>query len=266
VLLKRVLSAVIGIPLLLLLIYQGKSLFLGLMLLLTFIGLFELRQMLGRMKLHFPLPLFYGSGLAFPLLAYFSPVKMTQGWSFALLTLVLLLHLIALLAYYPRYGWGEIAASFMGSAYLGVLLSYLISIRRLTADGFLLILLVLLLTWACDIGAYCCGRLWGKHPLWPAVSPKKTWEGAIGGVLLTVAAALVCRLIWQSFPLYFMMLLGVALSLSVQLGDLVESAVKRQAGVKDSGHIIPGHGGVLDRFDSLLFSAPAAYLLMIFFL
>jgi phosphatidate cytidylyltransferase len=110
--------------------------------------------------------------------------------------------------------------------------------------------------WTCDTFAYASGRLFGKHKLAPQISPKKTWEGAIGGTIFTVA--LVVWLGPWAFHtgLVANILLGVLLSISGQTGDLLESAIKRWSGTKDSSHFFPGHGGVLDRLDSLFLAGP----------
>jgi phosphatidate cytidylyltransferase len=136
------------------------------------------------------------------------------------------------------------------------------------AAGGLLLLLPILLTWASDIGAYAVGRTLGKHKLIPSVSPGKTVEGAMGALVTSVLVAwLYVRFILSpatqlGFTPWGVVLFGLIVSVAAQIGDLAESLLKREAGVKDSSRIIPGHGGVLDRFDSLLFVLPVAYVLL----
>jgi phosphatidate cytidylyltransferase len=131
----------------------------------------------------------------------------------------------------------------------------------------LLLLLPLLLTWASDIGAYFVGRAFGKRKLMPSVSPGKTVAGAVGGLLATMLVGwLYARFVLTpSTQLAFVrggiLVFAILVSIAAQIGDLAESLLKREAGVKDSSHIIPGHGGILDRFDSLLFVLPVAYVL-----
>jgi phosphatidate cytidylyltransferase len=127
--------------------------------------------------------------------------------------------------------------------------SVLVRIDR--ADGFVALMLVLLVVWVTDIGGYVAGRGIGGPKLWPKVSPGKTWAGAIGGFVasLMVAAGFAAFGLGKTAPL---LLLGAVLSIASQLGDLFESAVKRRFGVKDSSHIIPGHGGLLDRLDGFI--------------
>jgi len=146
-----------------------------------------------------------------------------------------------------------------GILYVGFTLSTVASTRLLPA-GERFVLFLALVTWAADTGAYYAGTLWGKHLLAPSVSPKKTVEGLAGGVALAVGAALLAHA-WfvPQLSLLDTLVLGMLLTGSGLLGDLWESAIKRRVGVKDSGSILPGHGGMLDRIDSLLFTAPTFY-------
>lgn len=147
----------------------------------------------------------------------------------------------------------------MGVLYVGLSLGYLL-LTRAQPDGALLIFFVVLVTWAGDTGAYLAGKSMGRHALAPIVSPKKTYEGLAGGLALACLAALLARA-WflPRFSLVDCLALGVLLTLAGLIGDLAESAMKRSTGVKDSGALIPGHGGMLDRLDSLLFTGPAFY-------
>ncbi len=266
-LLKRILSAVIGIPIIIYLVYEGRLLFLSGVIFLTVTGLFELRRILLRMNLKISPFLLYGSGMVFPLLAYFSSIEKYHGVFYIGLTLILLIHLIILMITFPKYSVGDLASSYLGSCYIGILLSYIILIRKMVPYGFQYVLIVLILTWACDIGAYFSGRLLGRQPLWPRLSPHKTLEGSIGGLILCIGSAILLQTRYpRLFSLFDALILGILIGSVVQIGDLVESAFKRLGKVKNSGDLIPGHGGILDRFDSLLFSAPAAYFYLKFFL
>ena len=121
---------------------------------------------------------------------------------------------------------------------------------------------VFVVVWSTDIGAYMIGRKIGKHKLWPVISPNKTWEGSIGAVVCALICSAIYMAILGSLGINFgvseltMIILAFFLSIVGQMGDLVESAYKRFYGVKDSGKILPGHGGILDRFDSMLFVLP----------
>lgn len=127
--------------------------------------------------------------------------------------------------------------------------------RILTGAGRGYVFLLLLLIWAADIGAYFAGRAFGRHPLAPLVSPKKTWEGALGGFVASFAVAAVAIYALPLPPAAFVLLTAGTVAVSI-VGDLTESLFKRGAGLKDSGSILPGHGGVLDRIDSLTAAAP----------
>lgn len=166
-----------------------------------------------------------------------------------------------------------VASTVLGVLYVAVPLSYAYALRAFdyavgTAAGTAVVLLPVLGTWASDIGAYFAGRLFGRRKLIPSVSPGKTVAGAVGALVVTaVVATLYTRYVLVPYAqLGFgpgrALGFGLAVSVAAQLGDLVESMLKREAGVKDSSHLIPGHGGVLDRVDSLLFVLPLSYLLL----
>lgn len=158
-----------------------------------------------------------------------------------------------------KTGLMDTAVVTFGVLYVAWLLGHLILIRSLQ-EGIFLVFLVFLVTWANDTGAYLVGAPLGRTPLAPRISPKKTWEGVIGGTVASVAAAFACRA-WflESLTAVDALVIGVVISVTAPLGDLCESLLKRSAGIKDSGSIVPGHGGILDRVDSLIFTAPAIY-------
>ena len=167
----------------------------------------------------------------------------------------------------------SVAVTLLGVLYVGVPISYGYALRYFDwavgrAAGAAVLLLPVLCTWASDIGAYAAGRLIGGRKLIPSVSPGKTISGSVGGLVASAALAaaygpLVLRPVAQlGFAPGLALAFGVVVSVAAQLGDLVESLLKRDAGVKDSSQLIPGHGGVLDRMDSLLFVLPVSYLLL----
>jgi phosphatidate cytidylyltransferase len=170
---------------------------------------------------------------------------------------ILLAHLAA--GRERKTGLQDSAVLAFGVLYVAWLLSHLISIRQLH-EGIFLVFFLFAVTWANDIAAYYSGTLWGRHHMAPVISPKKTWEGAFGGLIGSLAAACVCRA-WflPSLSLRDALMVGFLLGVAAPLGDLCESMLKRSAGVKDSGALIPGHGGLLDRIDSLIFTTPAFY-------
>jgi phosphatidate cytidylyltransferase len=151
-----------------------------------------------------------------------------------------------------------------GILYLGWMLGHYVALRQLD-HGRELVILAVFTTFACDTSAFFVGRAWGRHHMAPTISPHKTWEGAIGGFVGAVAAALALRSLLSlgdwSLPLTYAeaIAVGCLIGFAAQLGDLLESLLKRRAGVKDSGNLIPGHGGVLDRIDSLVFTGVIVY-------
>ena len=151
-----------------------------------------------------------------------------------------------------------------GILYMGWMLGYYVALREVD-QGKGWVIFVFLSTFACDTAAFFIGSAWGRRPLAPTISPGKTWEGAIGGFLAALAAALILYTLLDvaglSLPISSAqtILLGCFIGLLAQLGDLLESLLKRRAGVKDSGSLIPGHGGILDRIDSLVFTGVIVY-------
>lgn len=157
----------------------------------------------------------------------------------------------------PQGSWHDAGATAFAFAYLALPLSLLILLGQF---GFSYVLGALAITWASDAVAYIIGSLIGRHKLAPAVSPSKSVEGSVAGLLAAVLVGYLWSLIFKRPPLPGLVL-GLLSGLACQAGDLFESCLKRDAGVKDSGSLIPGHGGVLDRFDSLFFVVPAFYAL-----
>ena len=184
-----------------------------------------------------------------------------------------LILMIALLAVYvlrfPVYHFRQVAAGFFGFFYVAVMLSYVYQIRVLEAGGVYVVLLFLA-SWGNDTLAYCAGRLFGKHKMSPILSPKKTIEGAVGGVLGAGLLGFLYSLIANQFVLteinlglVFAMVCVVGALIAI-IGDLAASAIKRNYDIKDYGTLIPGHGGILDRFDSVIFIAPIIYYFLIY--
>lgn len=151
-----------------------------------------------------------------------------------------------------------------GAVYIGFLASYLVGVRELSEGGGWLVILTAV-TAGSDTGAYWCGSTWGRRKLCPGISPKKTVEGALGGLVCGVAAAMVLSgLLLQEVNWFFILAAAVLVTGVGILGDLTESIIKRGTGTKDSGKLLAGHGGVLDRIDSMLLSAPVFYYLLLF--
>ncbi len=152
----------------------------------------------------------------------------------------------------------EITKSFFIIAYVFLPILYCIQIATVFPR---LILFIFILIWSSDSFAYVVGRFFGKRPLAPILSPKKTIEGFIGGILGTISVAIIANYYWNLLPLHIGVSLALGVSIAAPLGDLLASAIKREADVKDSGVFLPGHGGALDRLDSFITAAPLAIII-----
>ncbi len=193
-------------------------------------------------------------------------------WVLGILILILLLGCFVLT--FPKYNIKQILITFFGLFYVTVMISFIYRTRCLESGG-ILVLLIFLSSWGCDTCAYCVGMLTGKtignHQMTPKLSPKKSIEGGIGGIagaalLGAVCAAAVSAVTGVNHPMpEYALICGVG-AVIAQIGDLAASAIKRDYGLKDYGHIIPGHGGILDRFDSVIFTAPVIYYLALILL
>ncbi|AKT38373.1 phosphatidate cytidylyltransferase [Chondromyces crocatus] len=265
-LIQRLFAAAIAIPLLLALLYLGPpwgwAVFLAVA---TSVGALELFGMTHPEDRPSQV-----SGLAMTLVVY----GVLWRWGTdprALLVLLLSLPIAGMLLTLARLGdinsaALRVAAATFGPLYLGGGMAALALLRRDAGDdgpGF--VVLALTLSWFSDTGAYFAGRFLGKHKLYEAVSPKKTIEGAIGGLVFAVLGALVGHFLYlRSLPALDAIVLGVVAGALGQAGDLGESLLKRSVNVKDSGGIIPGHGGILDRVDALLVTATLTYFYILF--
>lgn len=165
---------------------------------------------------------------------------------------------------YPKYQADQVMASFFGLVYVAVMLSFILLTRNLE-NGEILVWLIFFCSWGCDTCAYCVGMLIGKHKMAPILSPKKSVEGAVGGVVGAAALGAIYGAATHSPVLEYALICGVGALISM-VGDLAASGVKRNRNIKDYGKLIPGHGGILDRFDSVIFTAPVIYYLSKFIL
>jgi len=224
------------------------------------IGLYEFFTMLENKGIKIYKYVGIGIGTIIPL-SIILRFESTKGWE--LLFMVLVLLFLILMQFKRRNNSGvivDISTTLFGILYVSWFLSFLIKIRQLPMGAGLL-LAVLLITKLGDIGAFFIGVRYGKTPLMPHISPKKSVEGAIGGLIFSILGAFAMRPV-LNFDYLHLILLAVALNILGQLGDLSESLIKRDCQVKDSGKLLPGMGGILDEVDSLLFTAPAFYFYM----
>lgn len=206
----------------------------------------------------------FGVALGGAVLLFGGIVYGPAGWVAPLLAVVFLGAVVAVMAWSDGLEGAadEVGRLLTGMTYLGLLLAFLPLLRR-TEHGLVWVFVLLAATWLGDSGAYFTGRSLGRHRMSPRLSPKKTWEGTLGGAVAAVLGALaVGALFLPGVPLWKIALLGLVIDGAGVLGDLAESLLKRAFGVKDSGRIMPGHGGILDRIDSLLFSGPVLFLFL----
>jgi len=253
---KRILSAIVLIAIISVAIIV-KWVFNIAIILFIVLGLYEYFTMLEKKEIKIYKYFGIGMGAVIPFSIIFR-FELTRRWE--LLFIVLMLLFLILMQFRRRQNTGvivDISTTLFGILYVSWFLSFLIKIRYLeNGAGFLAS--VLLITKLGDIGAYLVGSRIGRTPLMPHISPKKTVEGAIAGLLFSVVGAFISKP-FLNFSYLHLVILGLCLGVIGQLGDLSESLLKRDCGVKDSGSILPGMGGLLDEIDSLLFTAPVFY-------
>ncbi len=202
-------------------------------------------------------------GLLIPISILFE-FEPTKGWElFFMVVALLTLFLLQLRRRDSSQAIVGVSTALFGIFYVSWCFSFLIKLRFLSGpsipSGSWLVALLLLITKGGDVGAYCVGSVVGRHPLVPRISPHKTWEGVMGGLLFSVGGAWALRPVFSQVPVQHLLILGLMLGILGQLGDLSESLIKRDCQVKDSGTLLPGMGGVLDVLDSLLFTSPICY-------
>lgn len=267
----RIAVAAVGIPLAVAAIYGGGWILAAIVGTVATLGALEFYRMAARREAQPLVEMGVLVTLAFVAVAALQPSAGPEWYG---LVIALALPLIATAAIWQRGVAGQpllsVATTLTGAIYTGALLAFGIFLRHLPGHesawhGTALVFAPVLLTWASDTFAYFIGRAWGSRKLIPRVSPGKTVEGAIGAVIGSILVGGAYALVLQQFTTYRasfveMAVFGLLVSVAAQLGDLVESLIKRDTGVKDSGTLLPGHGGALDRFDSLFFTLPLAYL------
>jgi len=265
---KRVTVALIGIPLILIASYLGGFYFFIFVAAISLLSFYEF-SLLVKNK-NSDLNFILGSIIIFILL-------LNQYKSFTQLELIILLSSLSLLVFELFRNKGSailnLGSTFLGIFYIGIFSASLISIREFYSSindsnnyGAFFIISILASIWIGDSAAYYGGITFGRHKLFPRVSPKKSWEGAIFGFIFSVGTLILAKVIVLNLSSWSdVLVIGIIIGLVGQIGDLVESLIKRDSEVKDSSTFIPGHGGFFDRFDSLLFSAPAIWVYLKYF-
>ena len=250
----RIITGIWAGAIFLVLLYLGGLPFLAFMAILTIIGYTELIKMRQLSFKSIPVLLF-GAGTLLPFIGLYeqaSEQSLSLGLSpIAWGMLIVLIGLFWTVFSKNVFTFDDVAFLLLTAVYVGVGFASFTYIRLLE-NGLTFSLLIILLIWFTDSGAYFVGKSLGKTKLWPAISPNKTVEGALGGVVLAIILGVVFELIHPTVGLGTVVLLALIVAVVGQLGDLVQSAYKRHYGVKDSGALLPGHGGILDRFDSMI--------------
>lgn len=263
---KRIIASIIGLPLVIFCIVYGGLFLKALVLAVSLMGMFEFNLAFSKdvKPVHF-------IGYIFAVYFVFNSGDITYQTNY--MNIFVSLFILTLLVYTVIFNSSnkvmDTLTTFFGFFYVCFIFVHIDLIRN-HALGLYFVWLVFISAWGSDTGAYFVGLKFGKHKLIPSLSPKKTVEGAVGGVISAAALAFVYGLIINRFfdidntsIIYIYPIIGFAGSILGQIGDLAASAMKRYAKIKDFGKIIPGHGGILDRFDSVLLTAPAVYYIML---
>jgi len=258
----RSLTILVTLPIAVLCVYFGGIPFLALVLGLAIVAVNEFYNMM-RKKGFFPA--YYVGNIITIFFIVFASYALKRNWEpghSAILTLAAGAALISgIFLKREKDTIVDVAVTTLGMIYVGWFFSYLIFIRSLTEHGGYLFFLMFTI-WAMDITAYLVGRFFGRTPLFPSISPKKTWEGSIAGFAMCLFVAWMFNWI-ANLEVWQALVLGSLIGIFGQLSDLIESLIKRDTGVKDSSDILPGHGGVLDRIDSFILTAPLMYYYMV---
>jgi phosphatidate cytidylyltransferase len=265
---NRILVSIVAIPLIIVACYFGKAYFLILILAIAILSYYEFYTLALNKQMYANLPVGILGILILVVNQYF---HIFQVLDFIILFIVVL----SIIELFRNKGSAiyNLGATLLGTFYIGLFAGSLISIRELYPHintlymrGGYIIISILAAIWICDTAAFYGGTKFGKHKLFKRVSPNKSWEGAVFGFLFAILSMILAKIIVLSFlSWYACILFGIIIGTIGQLGDLIESLMKRDAGVKDSSNFIPGHGGIFDRFDSLLFTAPVIFLYLTYY-
>lgn len=260
----RLRSGIILLAIMITAMILGGYVLLGLTFAVSLIGMFELYKVYSMEKTGAAI-ISYLTAVAIYVFILFD---MTDYRILVVLGQVLIL-MVWYVIRYPKYDFKQIAIAFIGVFYVAIMISYIYHLRCLEGGAYS-VWLIFISSWGSDTCAYLTGMSIGKHKLAPVLSPKKSVEGCIGGVIGAALIGFIYALIFQSKipgsfnPIIVYPIVGGVCSVISQIGDLAASGIKRQNNIKDYGTLIPGHGGILDRFDSVIYTAPLCYALLHF--
>ncbi len=259
-LLMRILMGVILIPIAIYLtLFSHDYLFFAVLLLITLLATREFIPLVKKENIFLPIPLMWVSGIAIPFSLIIGDQKVFLCIIFILL---FILFLFKMFSNNPvERVIEDISYSFFAIIFLPFLFSFIVLVREVNTMWLMFLFFVI---WASDTFAYFTGITLGKHKLIPKVSPKKSYEGLIGGIIGALIVAFIFNYYFFHLSILKIFIIAIDVIVAGVIGDLIESMIKRSANVKDSGNIIPGHGGILDRFDSILFAAPVLYFYLYF--
>lgn len=259
----RLLSGIVLVIIALVTVIGGGDLLFATLLIISLIGMSELYKILDVNKKLLGIT-GYAAAVVYYLLVRFDKKDMILMAAIAFLVVLMAVYVFS----YPKYKADQVMMTYFGFFYVAVMLSYIYQ-TRLLVNGAFSVWLVFICSWGCDTCAYCVGMLIGKHKMAPKLSPKKSVEGGIGGIAGAVLIGAFYALIVNkaasgvNLDILSYAVIGGAGGAISQIGDLAASAIKRNHDIKDYGKLIPGHGGILDRFDSVIFTAPIIYYLAV---
>lgn len=261
----RLISGIVLVALALVFVISGGNVLLLVTGVISLIGMFELFRVF-----QFEKTILAGLSYLAAIVYYLNLKLCFVSDSMVIILALFILLMFAFVFTYPKYRTEQVMAAFFGLFYVAIMLSYLYRIRCLE-NGLYLAFMIFICSWGCDTCAYCVGILIGKHKMSPKLSPKKSIEGAVGGVVGTaLLSALYCFIFRAQMNLNTEDILALSVIAAIaglisMVGDLTASAIKRNYDIKDYGHLIPGHGGILDRFDSMIITAPIIFYLSQYF-
>jgi phosphatidate cytidylyltransferase len=258
--LKRFISALVWAPLLLGLSYLGGVYIAVLVSILTILALLEFLNIVK----HLRIKVWYTLVIIFTVIWLLNMFIGYKEWMMPILICWLIIIFGRLAMQYPEVNLEEASYNLLGMIYPVAFFSYLYLLRQLP-QGIIWTFFVFFLVWSTDTFAYLIGKGFGRNPLAPKVSPNKTVEGSVGGLLGCLIVGLIFRFWMSEVSFLHTIILSLIVGIVGQIGDLFESSLKRSAGIKDSGTLIPGHGGILDRSDSLIFVLPIIYYYIVIF-